>query len=318
MSIVGQEFSPTYMLSITALLICFLASTSSQKIIDVITFNGDVFADIRLQYLRDVVDLFVVVESRYTFSGQYKDEFYLDVHSDWFSALLEERKLLPLKIENETMSRGITFEMVTKDTIQTTHHAAALIREGFQRDYALQAVMDLMGEESFILLSSDADELPTKEIVQTLPGRYEELIDGAVLDMVYFYYNFKWVKPHSRWQRAILVTDKLLKKTEADIGFLSLQYLRMTGKFIVLGNAGWHCSHCLSSDKIVHKLRAYSHAHEDPSHNESQFLNIEWIEDCISKGEDIFHRHEKLVPYDGKKGIPDLSTISGYDYLLRT
>ena len=164
-------------------------------------------------------------------------------------------------------------------------------------------------------MSGDADELPSKEFVQTLSGRYDELIDGAILDMVFFYYNFKWLKP-SRWQRAIIITDALLKKSKADHGFVSLQYLRMTGRFPVIANSGWHCSHCMSADKIVQKLRAYSHAHEDLSHNESEFLNIEWIEDCILKGEDIFHRNDKLVPYNGKKGYPDLSRTSGYEYLL--
>ena len=44
--------------------VIYITITTSQKVVDLIPFNGDVMADFRFKYLIDVVDLFVIVESK--------------------------------------------------------------------------------------------------------------------------------------------------------------------------------------------------------------------------------------------------------------
>eukprot|EP01036_Dinobryon_divergens_P031982 gene31982-41481_t len=151
--------------------------------------------------------------------------------------------------------------------------------------------------------------------------------------MVYFYYNFRWVK-NSKWQRAMVLNDRLLRKSRADR--VTLHELRMIGEFTIIKNAGWHCSYCMSNEKILHKylhsinsssslsLSSVTSAPStalsisDNSSNASQ-----WISHCIDNGIDLFLRkenHEQLSLYDGKLGYPSLPgviDISGLQYLQK-
>ena len=153
--------------------------------------------------------------------------------------------------------------------------------------------------------------------------------------MVYFYYNFRWVK-NSKWQRAMVLNDRLLRKSRADR--VTLHELRMIGEFTIIKNAGWHCSYCMSNEKILHK---YLHSINSSSSSSSSLslsssvtsapLSIsdnnsnasQWISHCIDNGIDLFLRkesHEQLSLYDGKLGYPSLPgviDISGLQYLQK-
>ena len=60
---------------------------SDVKVVDLIQFNGDVLANLRYKYLEGVIDLFVIVEGTYTFSGFRKEKLYINIHEDWFKEI---------------------------------------------------------------------------------------------------------------------------------------------------------------------------------------------------------------------------------------
>jgi hypothetical protein len=57
------------------LLFNFSLSLKDVKVIDLTLFNGEPLGIYRLEYLKDVVDLFIVCESSKTFSGFPKDKY---------------------------------------------------------------------------------------------------------------------------------------------------------------------------------------------------------------------------------------------------
>jgi hypothetical protein len=175
-------------------------------------------------------------------------------------------------------------------------------------------------------MSCDADEIPKRGVVSQFKDNYDDLgTTGAFLDMVYFYYNFRWVK-NSKWQRAMVLNDRLLRKSRAD--GVTLHELRMIGEFTIIKNAGWHCSYCMSAEKILHK---YLHSINTTSPSTAIPLSLigtgssntasQWITHCVDKGIDLFLRkesHEQLSLYDGRLGYPTLPgviDISALQYL---
>jgi len=287
------------------LLSALIEFRSGHKVIDLIQFNGDILVELRFNYLIDVVDLFAVVEGTHTFAGIRKETLYTDTFNVWFKKLEESNKLLKI-IYDDFPSSNLTDQQSQNNNFLMTK------RESFQKDFAVQKILQYMGNESFVLISSDADEIPKLEIISYLIQDYEELDSGAYLDMVNLFYNFKWAK-NSKWQRAMVLNDRLLRKSISNR--ITLHELRMIGEFTVIKNAGWHCSFCMSAEKILHKI-SLSHSHLSETHFKSSSINSHmnlsninssWIKHCIEYGIDLFQRKdssEQLRLYDGKQGYP--------------
>ena len=100
--------STTYYGSLLLYLCVFRFCTYGVKVVDLIQFNGDVLADLRYKYLEGVVDLFVVVEGTYTFSGFRKEKLYMNIHEDWFKEIEDKGKILKVVFdEKPTINKGI-------------------------------------------------------------------------------------------------------------------------------------------------------------------------------------------------------------------
>lgn len=296
---------------------------SAVKVIDLIQFNGDILVNLRFIYLFDVVDKFVVVEGAYGYNGVRKEALFMDIHADWFEKLSKSNKLLKFVVTDFPPMNHTPHHSQHSMNSQNYETIAAYKRESFQRDYAVSKILEFYQNESFMLISCDADEIPRREVLLQLKSKeyYEEYSSGAYLDMGYFYYNFRWIK-NSKWQRAIAIGDSLLRKTVKEN--ITLHELRMLGQFTVIMNAGWHCSYCTSAEKIRHKLthsvahmesNSLSH-HHSPPHMIAN--NLTWINHCIDEGIDLFERkesHEILKPYDGRLGYPNISEFVMIDAL---
>jgi Glycosyltransferase family 17 len=120
---------------------CF-CEANKIPIVDLIMFNGEEMAHLRMLYLEDAVDLFVLVESKQTFSGIMKKNYYLDTKSSMFQHL-PAKKILQIRIEyfpSQLRQQNITWE-----------------REMYQRDYAVSQILNQMQHKKFIMLGCDSD-----------------------------------------------------------------------------------------------------------------------------------------------------------------
>ena len=87
-------------------------SISEVKVVDLIQFNGDVLADLRLKYLDEMVDLFAIVEGTYTFNGVRKEKLYMDIHEDWFKEVEGKNKVLKIVFdEKPTINKGFNLNI---------------------------------------------------------------------------------------------------------------------------------------------------------------------------------------------------------------
>jgi hypothetical protein len=163
----------------------------------------------------------------------------MDVHKEWFTLLENQKKLLRIKIDSFP-----DFKKLPNDE-RSELPSVAMQREVYQRNYAVSIILKHMGNDTkFILISADADEIPSTDLIKKLPSMYNDLSKGRMLEMEFFYYSFKWIKP-SKWAMAFVVNDLLLKDNLVN-ETVNLNNFRMNQKnFPLIRNAGWHCRLCI-------------------------------------------------------------------------
>jgi hypothetical protein len=82
--------------------------------IDSFLFNGEEIVKLRLDYLYNYVDYFYIVESMYTFTGNKKEEFYLDKYSEWFEPYKNKIKFIRIKEKLNTLPNTSFIDTVKK------------------------------------------------------------------------------------------------------------------------------------------------------------------------------------------------------------
>ncbi|KAK7068150.1 Beta-1,4-mannosyl-glycoprotein 4-beta-N-acetylglucosaminyltransferase [Halocaridina rubra] len=228
----------------------------------------------RMHELYDIVDVFLIAESNYTTYGDSKNLEFLEKFQDGYLQNFQD-KLVYIKLDfiaNESKSDG-------------------WIADAYLRYYmgfkGLPLLKGLRDDDLFIL--SDADELPTKEIL-TFLKLYDGYPEPIGFGLKWNVFNFQWqVPPDStlmNWLRGTkekmsivysaatvgLVQKVLFKnvffirkekaweyKQVAD----KLKKYREEGNLVndwvagTIGHyAGWHCSWCFSPENIVRKMNS--------------------------------------------------------------
>ncbi|XP_064088738.1 beta-1,4-mannosyl-glycoprotein 4-beta-N-acetylglucosaminyltransferase-like [Macrobrachium nipponense] len=256
----------------------------------------------RMHELSDVVDAFLIVESNYTSHGDPKELSFLKKFQSGYLAQFQEKihyvKLL--FFSNESRSNG--------------WRADSYLRF-YMGSKGLKQMKGLREDDLFIL--SDADELPTREVV-TFLKLYDGFPEPVGFGLRWNVFGFFWQVPADmtfiNWlsgtkmkllvvysaatigmvQRVLLNNVFYIRKERAwehpqlaD----SLGYYRKAGHLVkdwVVGSvdhyAGWHCSWCFSPTGIVQKMDS-AQANDKPRWGDyPEKKNISYVMSRIWKG----------------------------------
>jgi len=227
-------------------------------------FNKDFEAlKIRLDELYETVDLFIVCESHYTFSGIPK-ALHLSENLHKFSKYSDKIKIV---VEKKKHLTKIPF-----------------IREIHQRKVISNYIKSLKISNSDLIIYSDCDEIPKSSTIKSLKGRPD---CDILLEMRNFtnYLNMEL----GVWARARVVSGKnyySIEKMRQDIFLYNLKgrsgikkyvtripyywttrnfYLWKLPKFFlppnieIIKDSGWHFNNLFSKDEILNKIRASAH-----------------------------------------------------------
>ena len=255
------------------------------KIIDCTTYySEDLMLDIRFNILNNYVSKFIVVESKYSHSGEKKP---LNFDINKFQKFKDKiiyilKKDIPKTIEQINDNDD-------KNEIYRKSIFNAWKRENLQRNNIMDGLTNVDPEDWIII--SDLDEIPNLNEIS-----FEKVKKKIVLfkqDMMYYKFNLKldnfvWIGTKAckfknlkspQWLRDIKA--KNFGWWRIDTWFSEKKYQNM--KFIE--NGGWHFSYLKTPEAIEKKLKSYLH-HIDYDLNP---LGIEKIKKVMNEKKTIYN-----------------------------
>ena len=271
-------------------------------------YDEDLILDLRLNYLNNYVDYFVIVESKYTHSGEERDLLF---SFDKFSKF--KNKIIYVALE--TLPEGLS-EISKNDSANLINSKLimnAVKRENFQRNGIAKGLKDASSDDFIII--SDLDEIPDLE-----KNNLNNVKNKVVLfRQKYFYYKFNLKLSDINWcgskacklkylqspQWLRNIKDKKYEFWRVDTIWSNKKYQNIK----IFNDGGWHFSNIKSPLDIEKKMKTYLHHREF----ELNSLNANEIEKIISKKIPIYNLKTDMK--DGKFDLSDRLVLAEIDEL---
>jgi beta-1,4-mannosyl-glycoprotein beta-1,4-N-acetylglucosaminyltransferase len=229
---------------------------------------------LRMHILNDVVDKFVVVESKTTHSGKPKRLYFQDALD---GGVFDEFKDKLIYAWIEKLDGANSWER--------EHANRAFIGE----------VLGYYAEPDDWVIVADVDEIPAPDVLRHMKQFDLLNYDAATLEMVLLYYNFAhrvelgWGIGMCRW--SVCQDANAIRRGEFPAG---------THK-VKVPNAGWHLSYFQTPEQIITKLDAFMH-HADVGKDVPR--DAEWIAKRMAAGQDLFGRTVQITRVDPEPLLP--------------
>lgn len=246
-------------------------------IYDCFLFNNEIeLLKLRLAFMNDMVDYFVLVESERTLSGQ--------------------KKVLHFK-ENESEFKEYAHKIIYLQA-PLCPELSAWDYEYFQRNYIKEGLKNCYNDD--LILISDVDEIINLKSILAL----KNLQLPALIELPYYYY-FLNLKSSGSFKLNLLSPYSFIKNL--DIGIRNPRYKKLVSNVVRKKDCktGWHFSYLFGYDfpKYEEKLKAFSHQ----EYNTPYYLDYARIKKCINLGIDLFER--KNIFFSFKNPEADLAEI---------
>jgi beta-1,4-mannosyl-glycoprotein beta-1,4-N-acetylglucosaminyltransferase len=249
----------------------YLKNKRNIKIYDCfLFFNENDLLEIRLNELSNIVDYFVIVESKYTFTKKDKP-FNLDLKR------FEKFKDKIIYIQHQDFIRS-------PNPWDMEKHQRNKLIDGLNS-------FNKASNEDLIILS-DLDEIPkASKIIEAFYLIYKNNQKYIKFNLKNYYYalNNKMTEPNN------LLGPACTKRENIN----TMQDLRKNNEYTLIQDSGWHYSFVQSLENIINKMQAYSHQEVNKYPNN----DLSFIKDRIETGHGHFaHSGEifKIVKLNSK------------------
>jgi beta-1,4-mannosyl-glycoprotein beta-1,4-N-acetylglucosaminyltransferase len=240
-------------------------------------FNEDLILKLRLDTLWDVVDYFVLVEARYTQTGQPKE---LNFDPKKFSKYLSK-------------IRYVVAENPPGGTVDFWANENAQRNEIFRGLYGAQ--------DSDLILVSDVDEIPDPQKIRNYDPRYKR---GDFLQVyLSYYFNNLLYSPHREkiWLGSKITSYGHFRtffgekansvrswKSTGPLRWFKRRFFR-SFQVQKIPSGGWHFTWILSSSDIQKKMSVMAHQ----ENNKPNLRDPKYIASQIKGGRDIVRRDRR-------------------------
>ena len=242
-------------------------------------FNERELVELRVKYLNEVVDYFVVIEADITHQGKKKDWNFPDILKNELKEFSKKIQYHQLKIDTEKIKNEESF------IIEDLKGDDAWRIENFQRNYTKTVCKKFSDND--ILIISDVDEIPSKEKLKFILSSDFEKISPIAMEQHLFHIDCNYLRKES-WRGSIVTTIKICN------AYSPHQFRRYRNKISHFTDSGWSFSSFGGAKKIKEKFEAFAHK----EYNDDKFKSIEHIENCQKNGLDLFHRKVETVKVD--------------------
>ena len=232
------------------------------KIFDCFMYcDEDLVLDLRLNFLNDYVDQFVIVESSYTHSGEPR------------KLLFDINKYLKFKQKiNYIVLKDLPSDLfsIKKEDSENTKNSKYILnaakRENLQRNIILKGLSSASLNDLIII--SDVDEIPNLE-----NNNIKEIKNKIILfKQKFFYYKFNLKLDGFPWhgskacKKKHLISPQWLRNIkDKKYPFWRIDTLLSKKKYQnikVIDNGGWHFSNIKTPAEIEKKMKTYLHHRE--------------------------------------------------------
>ena len=243
------------------------------KLIDCFGFYNELeMLAYRLNILDPFVDVFVIVESRHTFSGQEKRcTFDEHKHLVPFSRFLH--KIIHVIVDD------FPFKYPNIDYAKNDQWG----NEHFQRNCIERGLNKIGLESEDIFTITDLDEIPDPQTLARIKAG-EIPVTANMLEMDFYYYNLN-SKIANKWYFPKIVSYGVFKQR----GLPCEGYRFMNCPVIQKG--GWHLSYF--GDKHFIKNKIMNFAHQE--FNTAEYTDLTKIEERVNGSNDLFDREDNPV-----------------------
>ena len=274
-------------------------------------FDEDVVLDVRLNFLNEFVDKFVIIESRYNHKGEKRQPLFNINKFASFKNKIEYILTEEIPKEIESIKKDDSKNEIYKKTILN-----AWKRENLQRNQISQGIVSASSEDWIIV--SDLDEIPDLNKINLKKINHKFVFFKQ--DMMYYKFNLKlkdytWVGSKAckmknlkspQWIRDI--KDKKYVWWRLDTLFSKKKY----NDIIFIENGGWHFSYLKNPKDIEKKLKSYLH-HIDYDLNP---VGEKGIEEMIKNKKTIYNikADQKENKFDGTNKLNkiDINLLPSY------
>ena len=272
-------------------------------------FDEDLVLDLRLNYLDEFVDKFIIVECSYNHKGEKRTpQFNLDK----FSKFKNKIKYILINEDSPNLEKIDTND----NDINGKYIMNAVKRENFQRNAIIKGLDD--ASDTDWILISDLDEIPNLE-----KNNLSEINNHLVFfkqHMIYYKFNlvlenYPWIGTRAckkknlrspQWLRNI--KDRSYPWWRFDVYFSENKYTKIK----IIENGGWHFSYIKSPEDIEKKLKSYLH-HREYDLNP---VGIEKIKKMIHEKKTIYNLKTDMRSnkFDGRNKLKkiDIDLLPSY------
>ena len=255
-------------------------------------FDEEMLLSLRLKTLNKYIEKFIIVESKYTHSGD-KKKLIFDINK------YAEFKNKINYVVTDNFAEGI--EIINSDDDENKKNIKyimnALKRENYQRDKITDGLRDASPNDWVII--SDLDEIPNlNKINFTTINKKIIFFKQRV-----FYYklnlelkNIHWVGSKAVQKKNLIspqwlrnIKDKIYPKWRLDIIFSKKKY----NNIFCVDDGGWHFSYIKKPEDIEKKLKSYLHHRE----YDLEPLGIEKIKKFVNNKSVIYDHRVDQTKY---------------------
>ena len=241
-------------------------------------FNEKELIELRVKYLDDLIDCFVIIEADVTHQGKKKKWNFPEV-------LKNNLKEFSHKIQYHQIKIDVEKAESEKDPRYKGNYGRSWRIENVQRNFIRNACQKFSQDD--IIIISDADEIASKEKISFVKSCDFKTVAPIAFEQALFHLNCNYLNLE-QWIGSVVTTKKLIDKYEPQV------FRTNKNRISHFTDAGWSFSSFGGVNKVIEKFEAF--AHEE--FNKEKYKSESHIIKCIKEGSDLFHRDIKSKKVD--------------------
>ena len=253
-------------------------------------FNEEELVELRLKYLNNIVDYFVVIEADVTHQGNKKGWNFPKILNNQLKSYSNKIQYHQVNIDLEESKKSFGW------IDENTKGGQSWKIENMQRNFIREACKNFSSSD--IIIISDVDEIPSKDKLNFIKTCDFKTISPVVFEQFLFHLDCNHVNLES-WKGSIVLTKETIDQ------FLPQDLRNHRNRISYFTRSGWSFSSFGGVKKVREKFESFAHT----EYNDELFKSESHIKRCAETGSDLFRRKVKSKKVDKKFFPKDLLSI---------